>query len=431
VTVIVHHENAPDAAAVTSTVTVSDNGLVGTPAKVTAVEGTDSGTVKVATFTDPGGAEAVSDYSATVDWGDGSAVDPKTTIALAAGVFTVSGHHRYAEESGASPYVVTVTLHRNPAGVATVVKSSATVSDPRVAAHGGFKVKGVEGADTGKVVLATFTDPGGVEQLRDYSATVVWGPHSLPDNTAVISYSKGIFTVSGHHKYAEETLPSEPTFTITVVVHHDHAPDAAVVTDTATVSDPQIVAKGNSKLHAVQGTSTGLVTVATFTDPGGPGEVVYRGSINWGDGSTVQAVSLHNGGIVSQGVVHGLATFLVQGRHTFLKSGNMTVTVTLYHTNVPVVVRELARVSHPSQARAVPSPKQTVQGVAGPSTNLLPQETSEDLVWLEQSHLAQIVNNPFLDDLILWELSAGGTEEHSRQARSQALLELLEGFGGK
>ena len=61
----------------------------------------------MATFTDPGGPEALSDYSATIDWGDGHTSAGVISVS-AAGVFTVSGGNTFEEDG---TFSVTVTLH--------------------------------------------------------------------------------------------------------------------------------------------------------------------------------------------------------------------------------------------------------------------------------------------------------------------------------
>src|SRR4029077_19459092 len=142
-TVTISHESAPTATA-TSTATVSDPAVVATGGfVVTATEGQDSGSQTVSTFTDSGGAEAVGDYSASINWGDGTAASTGT-ITLSGGVYTVKGSHIYAEESaadhaGSNPYTVTVTLSHESAPTATAT-STATVSDPAVSPTGGFVV---------------------------------------------------------------------------------------------------------------------------------------------------------------------------------------------------------------------------------------------------------------------------------------------------
>lgn len=72
----------------------------------------------VATFTDTGGAEAVGNYHATIDWGDGSAATDGT-ISLANGVFTVVGSHAYASVAR-FPVKVTIT---DVGGASTTVQS--------------------------------------------------------------------------------------------------------------------------------------------------------------------------------------------------------------------------------------------------------------------------------------------------------------------
>src|SRR5207245_7598911 len=92
------------------------------------IEGAASVSQTVATFTDPGtpAGEILTDYSASIDWGDSSS--SAGTISLSAGVFTVNGSHTYAEEGTKT---VTVTLSHDGAPTATAT-STATVSDPAV-----------------------------------------------------------------------------------------------------------------------------------------------------------------------------------------------------------------------------------------------------------------------------------------------------------
>src|SRR5207302_1087736 len=89
ITVTIHHDTAADATT-TSSATVTDPAVNATGGfTVNAVEGSASGSQTVATFTDPGGAEALADYSADIDWGDGNL--SAGAITFGGGVFTVSG----------------------------------------------------------------------------------------------------------------------------------------------------------------------------------------------------------------------------------------------------------------------------------------------------------------------------------------------------
>lgn len=226
--------------ATSTTVTVTSSAQVSDPAvlatggfALTAAEAAPFAGMTVATFTDPGGTEPASDYSADINWGDGTLTQVGGgSIAFAGGVFTVTGGHTYAEESGlehpgSQPYQITVTVHHEAAPTATA-HSTAAVSDPAVLAVGGIPV-GAKECILVTAPLATFTDPAGPEPVGDYSVSINWGDNT--SSTGTITFTGGVFTATGSHTYAEEG-----TFTITTTIHHESAP-VTVVTSTATVRD--------------------------------------------------------------------------------------------------------------------------------------------------------------------------------------------------
>jgi uncharacterized delta-60 repeat protein len=333
VTVTISHEaSAPQV--VYSDATVSDPSVDGTGGfTVTATEGVDSGSQTVATFTDPGGAEALGDYSALINWGDGSA-PTAGVISFAGGVFTVKGSHTYTEESaaehtGSNPYDITVTLSHESAPN-SVVHSSATVADPAVSGTGGFTVTAVEGADSGSQTVATFTDPGGAEALGDYSAMINWGDGTAA-SVGAISFSGGVFTVKGHHTYAEESSAehagSNP-YSITVTISHESAPQT-IVNSSATVSDPGVIATGGFTVTATEGNTSTSQTVAIFTDPGGAESLSdYSASIDWGDGH-------QSAGVISYD--SGTQTFTVKGTHLYAEEGGYTIHTTISHDSNPTL----------------------------------------------------------------------------------------------
>ena len=291
----------------------------------------------VATFTDPGGAELSPDiashYSVLINWGDGNT--SAGVISYDMGTFTVMGSHTYAEESSAddpvtNPYDITVTISHETAPDA-IVHSSGVVHDPAVVATGGQVIAAVEGASTGSVLLATFTDPGGPEGLGGYSADINWG-----DGTGTlvgagsITLNGSTFEVRGTHTYADE---DGTPFTITITIHHE-ATTPQVVTSTANVSDPAVVATGGFLVTSNEGSSTGSALVATFTDPGNPtGNLTieasgtdYVADIDWGDGSLNQP----NSGTITYN--SGTQKFEVRGSHTYTDGPNdYTITVVIHH----------------------------------------------------------------------------------------------------
>ena len=117
-------------AGTSSTASVSDPAVVATGGfTVAATEGLSSGSQTVATFTDPGGPEATGDYSATIDWGDGSTTAGSLTFAGApgdpAGTFSVLGSHTYATP-GDHPLRVTI---RHESAVAVTVPGSTAIDE--------------------------------------------------------------------------------------------------------------------------------------------------------------------------------------------------------------------------------------------------------------------------------------------------------------
>src|SRR5207253_2785290 len=105
----------------------------------------------------------------------------------------------------------------------------------------------------------------------------------------------------------------EGTATITVTISHDST-TPQTVTDTATITDPNVSATGGFAFTAQEGSATLTnVVVATFSDPGNPSPgnhedaADYSATINWGDGSTSSGTITNNGD----------GTWTVRGSHTY------------------------------------------------------------------------------------------------------------------
>src|SRR5262249_32952959 len=89
----------------------------------TAVAGANAPPQTVATFTDSGGPEALSHYSATIDWG-GNTSSRAAGISFhsSTGVFTVQGSHLYAQPG---TNIITVTIRHDAAPDATTTGTAA------------------------------------------------------------------------------------------------------------------------------------------------------------------------------------------------------------------------------------------------------------------------------------------------------------------
>lgn len=321
--VSIAHDSAA-AVVVSDTVSVADPAVVAVGGlSFSLAEGTTLLSQSLATFTDPAGADALSDYSASVNWGDGSAASAATiSFNAQTGVFSVAGSHLFAT---AGAYTATVTVHHAAAADVNVT-DAVVVSDPAVVMTGGFAFAATEGAASSSQVLASFSDPGGAEGVSHYSASVAWGDGSSSAGTISYNASTGLFSVSGGHLYVQAG-----SYPISVVVHHDSAPDATAAS-TASVFDPAVVATGGFTLNSSPGTLTAAAaaqTLATFTDPGGAESLShYSAAINWGDGTS-------GAGSIAYSAATGV--FSVLGAHTYGGPGSYAVVVTIHHDLAPDV----------------------------------------------------------------------------------------------
>jgi hypothetical protein len=162
----------------TTSATVADAGssfndiaVTGTTMPTNLMEAT-SFTTQVASFTDPidfgGHPDAASNYTATIDWGDGSTSTGTITLTNStavwpnSGIYNVSGTHTYAEDS-VTPYTIKVTVSNTENGSSSDDQNAsgtttATVMDcggPNDITVTGTAVTGVEGSSTGSVQVAS------------------------------------------------------------------------------------------------------------------------------------------------------------------------------------------------------------------------------------------------------------------------------------
>jgi hypothetical protein len=264
------------------------------------------------TFSDPYTANTAGDFTATIDWGDGTTTPG--TVSGGNGSFTVSGTHTYADEG---TFTATATLTDDtPSTAFNTASLTVTGAEADTLSGTAAPVAATEGqAFSGTV--ATFSDSNTANTASDFTATIAWGDGTTTAGT--VSGGNGSFTVGGTHTYAEDGSYA-PVVTLT-----DDAPGTAGATATgsATVAEADLGLTANP-VTATEGRDTGLVVVATFTDGGSPdAATAYRATIAWGDGTTTAGTVLGGGG-----------SYVVAGSHTYADEGSFTTTVTLVETGV-------------------------------------------------------------------------------------------------
>jgi hypothetical protein len=145
--------------------------------------------------TDPNG--AASDYSASIYWGDGT-TSAASIGANASGGFDVFGSHVYAS-MGIYNYGISI---QDAGGANGSAIGSVEVADAPLTGTGqAFAVP--PNGSISNVLVATFSDAGGLAPTTNYSASINWGDGST--STGTITQPGGLgtpFNVTGSHIYS-------------------------------------------------------------------------------------------------------------------------------------------------------------------------------------------------------------------------------------
>ena len=260
-------------------------------------------------------------FTATINYGDGTASSAGTVLA-APGGFIVVGSHTFAIANPTTPVTVTITDTLS-AGQATANSLANVVSPGGLLTPFGHSVEFVAGTLFSRVV-AGFTDSDPRAFPGQFKATIAWGDGATSSTGVVSSDGAGVvsadgagFDVTGAHTYnVAGAYPVTVTITDTI--------SGAMVTakTTATVDPVQIAIQ--TRNFAVTGRKNFSGIVATFTD-GDPriDPTFYAATINWGDGLPS-----------STGVITGANPFKVTASHTFSTFQNTDlVTITIVDKN--------------------------------------------------------------------------------------------------
>ncbi|HJT33147.1 MAG TPA: TIGR03118 family protein [Pirellulales bacterium] len=292
------NDAADDNFTMNASIKVGDAPLAATGVTVTPAQGTTVSAATVATFTDAAGAEPVADFTATIDWGDGTSTTG--AISLSGSTFSVAGSHTYA---AAGAHTITTTIKDDGGSAATATSSTLMLTGQ------GTTISATEGtAFTG--ALATFTSNDTSLAASSFTATIDWGDGT--SSTGSVSGSAGSFSVLGTHTYSEE---ANEAIQVTVA---GNSSQSITIASSANVADAPLAAAGAS-LRVARNDST-KITLATFTDAGGPEAAAnYTATIDWGDGSAITTGTISTSG----------SGFSVGGSHAYQKPGRHTVTVTI------------------------------------------------------------------------------------------------------
>jgi PKD repeat protein len=297
----------------------------------------------VATFEDDNAGATPADFTATIDWGDGS---PTTmgTIASSSAAFTVLGQHTYADEG---TFTVTVTIADVSPGTGTATATdTASVAESDSLSGTPVSFAALAGSSF-TTTVANFTDTFTGNVPSDFTATIDWGDATTSAGT--ITGGGAAYSVSGTHTYA-----GSGTFTVTVTFSDD-APGTATaqVASTAHVAGAGLNAFPVT-FAATEGTAFNGV-VATFTDSRAGAMVGdFTATINWGDGTMTAGTITANGGGV----------FSVSGMHTYGDEGSFSVPVQITDT-VSAMTATTTSTANVAEGDALTGHPVTVAATAG------------------------------------------------------------------
>ena len=303
----------------TPTAQVSDAPLTAKVAVPSVVEG-GSPSGAIATFTDLDPNDNASEYTVTIDWGDGS-TGPGTVIKTGAGAFSVSGSHSYGEEG---PRTVGVTV-KDAGGSTATATQAITVADAPLTPGGPLTRRGTEGRPLRAAAVAAFHDAFAGATVADYSAaTINWGDGTSSAGT-ISPAPGGRWQVGGSHTYREEGHYA------TTVVVTDRGGAMMTAHGTSIIADAPLHAYGQRIAAGLRQQFRGVVT--TFTDAKfgavgtSPHPDDYTVTINWGDGHS-SAGTISTVRVVSRG--RRLSRFAVTGAHAYTSAGLKHVTVLIH-----------------------------------------------------------------------------------------------------
>ncbi|HVX09989.1 MAG TPA: CARDB domain-containing protein [Pirellulales bacterium] len=290
-----------------STADVLDATLTPTGVTIHTTEGaTFNG--NVATFADGDPIAPASDFTATIDWGDGTTTTG-TVATLAgggAGVFAVSGSHIYAAEATKS---VTVTIH-DVGGSSGTAHSTADIADASLSATS-TTLTAIEGATfTGAV--AAFTDANPLATAAAYTATIDWGDGTSSTGQVTTATGSTGFVVNGSHVYSHYAASLTATVTVS-----DTGGAVATASDVVKLADAPIVLTPATVAIPAGGVANNLL-LATFTHAGDETASSFTATVDWGDGSSSAATVSESGGV-----------FQVVGSHSYVSAGAFTIGVSV------------------------------------------------------------------------------------------------------
>ncbi len=197
----------------------------------------------------------------------------------------------------------------------------------------------VSEGDIVSLTAASFTDPSPVDT---HTATIDWGDGTAP-GAGTVTQGAGNGNVGGSHVYA-----TEDEYTVTVCVTDD---DAGSACDTllVEVSNVAPTVEAGPDVTVDKGSTFELVP-ATFRDQGTLD--THTATINWGDGSSLEAGSVSETPTGPPGSIDGVAGAVAFPAHTYTNNGIFVATIEVCD-NAAICTTDTVQVTVENEAASV------------------------------------------------------------------------------
>jgi large repetitive protein len=273
-TVTVHFAPSGPSAGTPASATVTEGPLFVSVFPIVGIEGRPIPAGPIATFVDAGGADLLTDYSATIDIFDSSGAlvvsVPAASITQnsTAAQYTVNAPAFTLLEEGTYQVVVSVTDSDGPNPLTVSGASSAVIADAKLTSSANQPIVSTTEAILFPVPVfnlpvfngpvASFTDANPGAAVSDFSALIDWGdgtPMTAGKVSALVGELGTEFIVSGKHTYADSGEDGNPgTFPIQVFIV-DEGGARLIVENTAHVLDNSLDLTGQLNPSSDSGVS--------------------------------------------------------------------------------------------------------------------------------------------------------------------------------
>jgi cyclophilin family peptidyl-prolyl cis-trans isomerase len=322
------------------------NGTVGTDVQDTLL-----------TFRDTNPNGKVTDFTASINWGDGTAASTGTITQDQDGTFRVRGTHKYAV---VGKYKVVVSIQSNEnftsgtRGTLKRVVVNAQIADAAIVGNKAVIV-GKEDEALSGVVVGTFTTNDTRDTTSDFVATVEWEggvqKSSLnPEDGVIVTGSAGTFTITGVYTY-----DTAGTYPVKVTVKDRTGGATTVISSEAFIDRSSLTVGSLTDTSVIEATTDNYQVNAVAVTDEEAGHT-YTARVNWGEGDADDFEDL-----VLTPVSDGTnkrATFDL--KHTYAESGSYPVTVIITDENGVTATRR--------QTITVGDKPPTIGSITGPTT---------------------------------------------------------------